>query len=111
MSVKESKKRDKADNEIKNTLVNAYENLYGQLNTSKEKIKKLELELREWLKKVSKDDSYYDWELSFKEKKKRNKLNKLGISEEQFREHLKKWRKEELEIENGTGPNKEWYNK
>ena len=47
MSVKESKKRDKADNEIKNTLVNAYENLYGQLNTSKEKIKKLELELRE----------------------------------------------------------------
>ena len=56
---------------------------------------------------MSKDDSYYDWELSFKEKKKRNKLNKLGISEEQFREHLKKWRKEELEIENGTGPNKE----
>lgn len=46
MSVKESKKRDKA-NEIKNTLVNAYENLYVQLNTSKEKIKKLESELRE----------------------------------------------------------------
>jgi len=47
MSVKESKKRDKAGNEIKNTLIHAYENLCEQLNTSKEKIKKLESELRE----------------------------------------------------------------
>jgi len=56
---------------------------------------------------MSKDEleSYYDWEQSFK-KKGRNKLNKLGISEEQFREHLKKWKKEELEIENGTRSNK-----
>lgn len=53
---------------------------------------------------MSKDDSYFDWEQSFKEKKK-NPKNKLGISEEQFREKLKKFRKEDLEIENDTGPN------
>lgn len=47
MSIKESKKRNEADKEIKNTLVNAYGILYDQLNTSKEKIRKLESELRE----------------------------------------------------------------
>ncbi len=47
MAIEESKKKDKADNEIKNTLVNAHEILYNQLSTSKEKIQKLESELRE----------------------------------------------------------------
>lgn len=47
MSVKESKKKDEAENKVKNTLVSAYEILYSQLSTSKEKIRKLESELRE----------------------------------------------------------------
>ncbi len=46
MAIEELKKKDKAD-EIKNTLVNAHEILYNQLSTSKEKIQKLESELRE----------------------------------------------------------------
>ncbi len=53
---------------------------------------------------MSKDGekSYFDWQLSFKEKKEKTK-NKLGISEERFREILKEFRKKELEIEDDTG--------
>lgn len=48
MSIEEPKKKKvKANNEIKNTLINAYEILYDQLDTSKDKIQKLESELRE----------------------------------------------------------------
>lgn len=56
---------------------------------------------------MSKDDpdSYFDWELSFKKEKTEKPRNKLGISEERFREILKEWKKENLEIEDDTGPN------
>ncbi len=56
---------------------------------------------------MSKDEekSYYDWELSFKKETTKKPRNKLGISEEQFREILKEWKKDNLEIEDDTGPN------
>ena len=51
----------KNDNkEILDVLINAYENLYDQLSTSKEKIRKLETELREWLKNMSRNDSNFE---------------------------------------------------
>ena len=48
--------------------------------------------------------SYYDWELSFKKNdKKETNLNNnekqitsLGITEEEFKNHLRKWKKENL---------------
>ena len=54
---------------------------------------------------MSEENSYFDWEQSFKKKKTEKPRNKLGIPEEQLREHLKKWNKDNLENEDDTGPN------
>ncbi|MBD3197243.1 MAG: hypothetical protein GF317_19470 [Candidatus Lokiarchaeota archaeon] len=50
------------------------------------------------------DISYYDWELAFKKREGEKKsshsnnryLTSTGIPESQFREHLEKWKKENL---------------
>jgi hypothetical protein len=47
---------------------------------------------------MSKAVSYYDWELSFKEKSeknqvlKRNNTNSLGISDSYFKDFMQKWK-------------------
>ncbi|MFW9987084.1 MAG: hypothetical protein ACFFC3_00315 [Candidatus Odinarchaeota archaeon] len=49
---------------------------------------------------MSKAMSYYDWQKSFGDKTKSNKLlnhkspNSLGISENTFKDFIKKWKKE-----------------
>jgi len=51
---------------------------------------------------MSKAISYYDWELSFKNKNesktklKRDNLNAIGISDISFKDFIKKWKKENL---------------
>jgi len=48
---------------------------------------------------MSKAISYYDWELSFKKKSeeelnlKENDINSLGISDHNFKDFIKKWKK------------------
>ena len=46
--------------EIQGVLINAYENLYDQLSTSKEKMRKLETELREGPKNMLRNDSNFE---------------------------------------------------
>ena len=51
---------------------------------------------------MSKAVSYYDWELSFKNKsekdqiKKTDDINSLGISDNNFKNFMKKWKKVNL---------------
>ncbi|MFX0000194.1 MAG: hypothetical protein ACFE9Q_01955 [Candidatus Hodarchaeota archaeon] len=52
---------------------------------------------------MSKAVSYYDWEKSFRDKPKsdlklkQDDINSLGISENNFKDFIKKWRKENLD--------------
>ena len=55
----------------------------------------------EWklLKKGSKVISYYDWSFHFKEEREnnkngKNKLNSVGMEDDDFKKYLKKWKKE-----------------
>lgn len=51
---------------------------------------------------MSKAESYYDWELSFKNKSEKNQnlisdnLNSLGMPDNNFKEILKKWKEKNL---------------
>lgn len=51
---------------------------------------------------MSKAVSYYDWQQSFRDKPKSDKLlnqestNSLGLSETNFKNFMKKWKKENL---------------
>jgi hypothetical protein len=50
----------------------------------------------------SKVVSYYDWERGFKTKvteakpKKKTRLNSIGMTEEEFKRHLNKWKNENM---------------
>ena len=43
-------------------------------------------------------ESYFDWEQQFKKKKER--LTKLGISEEEYKKFMKEWKEKNLQKEN-----------
>ena len=57
---------------------------------------------------MSKAVSYYDWELSFKNKSKSDKnvkmdsFNSLGMSDNNFKEYMKKWKQNNLRKENNN---------